>query len=1182
MSRHPKLFQRAFAGGEVSSRMYPRVDDNRLQLGASKMRNVVAHPQGMASKRPGTQFVAYEKEEAVGLGASMNLLPFVASVGDTFEIEVGRATIDSHEIGYFRFHSNGSTLLFDKPDEYVAPLNTATVAANEYDFGAPHGFRTGDEIVVTFSPALAGTVTVLTRNITLANPATDYFKEGYSTCTFHATTMPEYFTDWATLATKPLVKDKVYYVSSLTAGDLRITETPGGPDLWFSTAGSGLTVAGTGWRLASRDHAPLEPQTIMYAIEGSTANKLKLAITYNDALAGTNVTLPTRVATTLKFHRAYKSGDIVYSTASASSWRCIRKPWTMSPFHEGFCYTNDHTDHSPGGGYGYWVRLPDKYFSSTTVDTGLDTFNFVANHGLVEGDPVIIYCSGAPAASLTNGTVMFVRKPAAKSFEVSLTKFGPKVDLTSSGSSITLFAKSYYEVHHFYSSTAISELSTAQSYDVMSLATREAPFSELRRVSSTRWDYSSVPFTSALLAPSGVTVSADYGYAYVADITATAAPVEFSFSVKHTLNDGSIVYVTEGFEPYGIDPGYYMVDEATTPSTQQVKLDTLLGAPKAATATSGMTQPGYLIPVSTIGEAENYYVVTTVDSDGIESSPSAEALCRNPLNSNGGKNTVEWSPVYGAKRYRVYRKSSGIYAWIGDSDATSFVDDNIKPDGGVTPPIVDSDLRKIGSVSFDTTADVVTWAGHSLDEGSPIRFFSNGTLPTGITEGVTYYARNVDGDTMQLSASSSSADIIDMTGSPSGEHGAEAGVFPATVSYYEGRRCLGGGFTRPQDVWLTASGTESDMTYSLPITDGDRIHFRYAMREGAGLRHFVPLSHLLMLTESSEVRVTPLNDDSLTPTSIAARPQTYVGSNRAQPVITSGNVVFCEARGGRVRELGYSQQQGGYAVSDLSIRAQHLFDGYEVSRIAYAKAPVPVIWSVSSSGHVLGCTYIPEEGVVAWHQHDTYRGATRDEVEVLTVVPEDDEDRLYWVVNRGGVRYIERMARHRFVSVEQSVHLDCAVVYDGPATTTLYTPLHLSGVPVNYYADGVAGTATVSMTGVLTLPTAASYVVYGFPITSQLQTVPIYLQIDQALANGRTKNVNTIWVRCENSGRFQVGVSGGRMDWSPQPAAGTLLSELVRVPVPGSWTDDGMLMIEHSAPTPLAITSYTIEVAAGG
>ena len=56
---------------------------------------------------------------------------------------------------------------------------------------------------------------------------------------------------------------------------------------------------------------------------------------------------------------------------------------------------------------------------------------------------------------------------------------------------------------------------------------------------------------------------------------------------------------------------------------------------------------------------------------------------------------------------------------------------------------------------------------------------------------------------------------------------AAAGDYPAAVSFFEQRRCFAGTGNKPQNIWMTRSGTGSAMSYSLPSRDDDRIAFRY-------------------------------------------------------------------------------------------------------------------------------------------------------------------------------------------------------------------------------------------------------------------------------------------------------------------------------------------------------------------
>jgi hypothetical protein len=200
---------------------------------------------------------------------------------------------------------------------------------------------------------------------------------------------------------------------------------------------------------------------------------------------------------------------------------------------------------------------------------------------------------------------------------------------------------------------------------------------------------------------------------------------------------------------------------------------------------------------------------------------------------------------------------------------------------------------------------------------------------------------------------------------------AGVGDYPGSVSYFEQRRCFAGTLNQPQNVWMTKSGTESNMSYSLPTTDSDRIAFRVAAREANTIRHIMPLTQLLLLTSSAEVRVSPVNADAITPTSISVRPQSFVGTNNVPPSIINNSIVCCAARGGHVREIGYSWQANGFVTGDLSLRAAHLFDNLSILDQCFVKAPRQIVWFVSSSGKLLGLTYVPEEQVGAWHEHDT-------------------------------------------------------------------------------------------------------------------------------------------------------------------------------------------------------------------
>ena len=621
------------------------------------------------------------------------------------------------------------------------------------------------------------------------------------------------------------------------------------------------------------------------------------------------------------------------------------------------------------------------------------------------------------------------------------------------------------------------------------------------------------------------------------------------------------------------------------------------GSPIAAP--TGVTATRY-IPASSSTNADTYetmsYVVTAITSDEIgESVSSSVASVTNNIFVTGATNTISWSAVTGASRYRVYKLLGGLYGYIGSTTTTSIVDNNIAPDLSVTPPIYDNE------------------------------FVSSGN-------------------------------------------------YPGAVSYFEQRRCFAGTINEPQKIWMTKSGTESNLSYGLPIRDDDRIEFRVAAREANTIRHIVPLTQLLLLTGSAEWRVSSLNSDEITPTTISVRPQSYIGASNVQPVIINNALVYCGARGGHIRELGYNWQASGFITNDLSIRSAHLFDNYEISDMAFAKAPIQMVWFVSTSGMLLGLTYTPEQQVGAWHKHDT------DGVfESCTVVAEGNEDRLYVVVKRTingqTKRYVERMSSRHFDSIEGAFFVDSGATYNGTNTTattvtvsggttwgpadvltitassaiftypdtsdvndaivltdaagnkyrltirsttsttvatarvdvTLPVALRntatalysfarntisglswLEGKTVSILADGAVQPRKVVTSGSITIDRASSIIHIGLPYQSDLQSLPLAMGIDNGMGQGRYKNVNKAWLRVYQSSGIFIGpdpqnlVEAKQRTTEPYGTPPALKTEEIQIMLTPSWLDSGQVFVRQSDPLPLSIVGMTLEVAIGG
>lgn len=493
-------------------------------------------------------------------------------------------------------------------------------------------------------------------------------------------------------------------------------------------------------------------------------------------------------------------------------------------------------------------------------------------------------------------------------------------------------------------------------------------------------------------------------------------------------------------------------------------------------------------------------------------------------------------------------------------------------------------------VTESAQSSVATCRGNLYETGGIV------TISWSAASGASrYYIYKLSGGIYGYIGNSTSTSIVDDNISPDQSRTPptyetvfdSAGNYPAACSYFEQRRCFAGTLNKPQNIWMTKSGTESNMSYSLPIRDDDRISFRVAAREANTIRHIVPLTQLLLLTSAAEWRVTSINSDAITPSTISVRPQSYVGASNVQPVIINNTLIYVAARGGHVRECAYNWQANGFITGDLSLRSAHLFDNYDITDVAYSKAPYPIIWFVSNNGKLLGLTYIPEQQIGAWHQHDT-----DGLFETCAVVAEGNEDFLYVVVNRtingSTKRYVERLSSRQFATQQDAFFVDCGLTYDGVAADEIEGLDHLEGKTVSILADGAVHPQRVVTDGKVTLDVNASKVHVGLPITADLKTLPLAMQIDGSFGQGRFKNVNRAWLRVFESSGIFVGPDENRLveakqrTTEPYGAPPELKSEEIPILVTPSWGDSGSVFIRQSDPLPLTLVALTLEVAVGG
>ena len=1154
-----RKLQLAFSGGEIDTQMYGRIDSPQYQSGLATCKNWIVDPRGSLRRRPGMQRVASTLDST----QQTRLIPFTYSVDQQLAVELSNEKV--------RFHTGGGTVVWAAFKEF----SREDIAANKITFLSEHGLLDGDPVVFyaedhnfSYLPAPAST-----------DPDGDYFVRVVDSRTIEIYDQASGGSQVSFSASASIGKTYVFKRGTADGyvGPARIykewdtRDAAAGGFMVFrpgSAPISGYCLDFTGGsdpgRLAFEEGEAVE----LVDQDGNPVPSIPRPL-YVDSRAGT-----TGSAVCGNFYVAYSFGLRTKA---------------------------EYVNTLAGGSPNTWVNR-------ATINAALNLpansiTNIFVRQYFAKGD--LVYLPGETAVAAVD------RHKVRRISEVTGSADTAGYTTNISGKSTLLEDDGSFSIPTPFQESELFDIEYDQSGDVVTLTHPSHPPQELRRYANTNWDISAIDFSPSLAAPENLVGVAVRGQAYeMTGYDGSSEPTQWIIDngeiVAHPFAVGDTVYIDNTGASTIPATGYHSIADVRATEfagEQSVANRIRLRKENGEIVDGSDTGTGSLSGITVYYSVSNAdpdetYVVTAVDARGQESLGSDPVtIANNVLASPGASNDLQWAAVPGAQSYNVYKKFNGTFGFIGQVDyeegtiSYQFKDDNIGPDLSQTLLIEDDEV--------------------------------------------------------------------------------DASFQPRASARFEQRRCFGGSDALPRTLFMSRTGTESSFSYRFPVQPDDRISVDLASREAHVIRHIVPVQDLLMMTQQGEFRVTAINSDAITPNTIAIRQQSYIGSNSVHPQVVNNSVVFCSARGGHARELNFRVESQGYLTGDLSLRAAHLFDGFTLNDLAYSKAPVPVLWFVSSSGKLLCLTYIPEERVLAWHQHET-DGA----VESVCSISEGDYDNLYVVVKRGDDRSVERIVQVREEALEDAVYLDASVSYDGTNTDTnaqfevfstgLYKAgdtvtvtaydsdptgpftrkglfssedegdvleftsggqkyrlkfetdvgnqtyftgklltdwpdalkntkttswawarktfsgySHLASKSVTVLADGVTQeTLTVNSSGEITLTDYAVKVCAGLAYTSQAKTLPMSLEI-AAGAQGRTKSVNQVFVRVEDTGALQVGMDEAGTKPVSELSNTELKTGEFRTSVPSTWDEEGQIVVEATGAAPANLLNITAQVSIG-
>lgn len=419
------------------------------------------------------------------------------------------------------------------------------------------------------------------------------------------------------------------------------------------------------------------------------------------------------------------------------------------------------------------------------------------------------------------------------------------------------------------------------------------------------------------------------------------------------------------------------------------------------------------------------------------------------------------------------------------------------------------------------------------------------------------------------------------------------GTGPACTAFFQQRLIVADTPNNPITLQGSKPGFFDNFDTSNPAVDSDSFTFTLAAQQVNAIEHMLPMPGGLVLFSDGGVNQltggssNPNNPLAVTPSSAVIVPQSDYGCSAAvRPIKIDYDILYVSSEGTIIIALAYNFFVNIYTGTDISILSNQLFYPLTITDWAWQNIPNKVVWAVRSDGVLLSCTYYKPQNVTGWARHDS-----QGLFESVATVREGPGTATYFVVNRGGQRFIERLCDRNYVTgVSSAWCLDCALSYSGAPATVITGLSHLNGKSVHALADGIPrGPFTVS-SGQITLPVAASLVVVGLSFQCQLQTLYLDVGSTENSVQAKRKKVSALSTRVKDAAGLKMGTSfstltpfipGVSSTDPPQPAPPGLMVGDMRMTVDPFYSVVGQVCIQQDDPLPATVLAVIPEIAVG-
>ena len=480
---------------------------------------------------------------------------------------------------------------------------------------------------------------------------------------------------------------------------------------------------------------------------------------------------------------------------------------------------------------------------------------------------------------------------------------------------------------------------------------------------------------------------------------------------------------------------------------------------------------------------------------------------------------------------------------------------------------------------------LVTHAGHGLAPSASItidRAAGVGGISAANINGSRTVAAVLDENTYEITAGASATSTAVGGGSPRIESGAATTEwaeqsystlrgYPAAVTFHEGRLWFAGTQAQPAHLWASKSNRFFNFDVGAG-EDDDAIDVSAAVGSFDQIRHLVSNRDLQIFASEAEFYIPAFATTPVTPATAQVRRQTPFGSKRVRPEPLDGATLFVQNAGNAVREYIFSDTEGAYVSTDLSVLSTHLItDPWQqaVSKGAMDK-PESFAFYVGADGN-LSVFYSmradKRQGWMLWSTAGSFHSICAVGSRLFTAVVRD---------NGSGTNkfYIEEF--------QSSMPMDYCQLYSGSAGVFSVSTNFANGAVVkvvsgsDYLGEFTVASGNVDVSAISNSATSA-YIGYAF--TPEMKTNPVDGNVGNGPVTGKPRRITSVILDLENT--LSVSVDGTDLivrqvndDFS---TARTAVSGKKEFFVLG-FDRDPTVTVSQSAPMTLQLNGLTTEM----